>query len=41
MQDSQDVEKQSDNPDRTQTRKQIAQAMLKIRSILKEQKEKQ
>jgi len=37
-QDSQNAEKQSDNPERVETRRQIAQAMNKIKNILTEQK---
>ena len=38
IQDSQNAEKQIDNPERIETRRQIAQAMNKIRSMLKSQK---
>lgn len=38
IQDSQNAEKQLDNPERIETRRQIAQAMNKIRSMLKSQK---
>lgn len=34
-QDAQDVEKQSDNPERVETRRRIAEAMKKVRNLLK------
>lgn len=37
VQDAQDAEKQSDNPERAETRRQIAEAMKKIRNLLAEQ----
>ena len=37
VQDAQDAEKQSDNPERIETRRQIAEAMKKIRNQLEEQ----
>lgn len=36
-QDAQNAEKQSDNPERVETRRQIAEAMKKIRTLLAEQ----
>ncbi|PIR88032.1 MAG: hypothetical protein COU10_01410 [Candidatus Harrisonbacteria bacterium CG10_big_fil_rev_8_21_14_0_10_45_28] len=37
VQDAQNAEKQNDNPARIETRKQLAEAMKKIRNLLKEQ----
>ena len=36
-QDAQNAEKQNDNPERAETRRQLAEAMKKIRNLLKEQ----
>lgn len=36
VQDAQEAEKQNDNPERVETRRQIAEAMRKIRSLLAE-----